>query len=58
MVECLRKSGCIAVTCEDTLELKAQLLVELLNNYMYFYEQGNEEVSSCLDGVFVCACHK
>ncbi|XP_065915145.1 vacuolar protein sorting-associated protein 35-like isoform X2 [Dysidea avara] len=48
VVECLRRSGRIAVTCEDTLELKAQLLVELLNKYMYFYEQENDEITSTM----------
>jgi len=44
VVEYLSKSGHIAFTCADLLELKAQLLVELLNNYMYYYEQEIEEV--------------
>ena len=48
MVECLSKSGRIAVTCADLIELKAQLLVELLNNYMYYYEQEIEEVCMVL----------
>ena len=60
MVECLRKSEQVAITCEDTPVLKAQLLVELVNGYMYFYEQGNEEVSYCVlcNKCKLCVCQK
>lgn len=42
--ECLKKSARIANQCMDT-SVQAQLLVELINNYMYFYEQNNQEIS-------------
>ena len=55
MVEYLKKSGRIALNCDDNLELKAQLLVELLNNYMYFYEKNNGEVCNVVCAVCVHA---
>ena len=60
MVECLRKSEQVAITFEDTPVLKAQLLVELVNGYIYFYEQGNEEVSYCVlcNNCKLCVCQK
>ena len=44
MVECLKKSGRIASQCMET-GVQVQLLVELVNNYMLFYEKGNTTVS-------------
>ncbi|XP_065913927.1 vacuolar protein sorting-associated protein 35-like [Dysidea avara] len=42
--ECLKKSARIANQCMDA-SVQAQLLVELLNSYMYFYEKNNGEIS-------------
>ena len=44
MGECLKKSARIANQCMDT-SVQAQLLLELLNNYMYFYEKDSTEVN-------------
>ena len=44
MLECLKKAGRIAQQCMDT-SVQVQLLVELLNTYMLFYEKGNDQVS-------------
>ncbi|CAI8048665.1 Vacuolar protein sorting-associated protein 35 [Geodia barretti] len=45
VLECLKKAGRIAPQCMDT-SVQVQLLVELLNTYMLFYEKGNEQSSS------------
>ena len=44
MLECLKKAGRIAQQCMDT-SVQVQLLVELLNTYILFYEKGNEQVA-------------
>ncbi len=44
VVECLKKSGRIASQCMEK-SVQVQLLVELVNNYMLFYEKGNSVVS-------------
>ena len=44
VLECLKKAGRIAQQCMDT-SVQVQLLVELLNTYMLFYEKGNDQVS-------------
>lgn len=43
VMECLKKSGRIANQCMDKV-VQVQLLVELLNTYILFYEKGNEQV--------------
>ena len=43
MLECLKKSGRIASQCMDKM-VQTQLLVELLNVYMLFYEKGDDQV--------------
>lgn len=43
VLECLKKSGRIANQCMDKMVL-TQLLVELLNVYMLFYEKGDDQV--------------
>ena len=47
VLECLKKAGRIAQQCMDT-SVQVQLLVELLNTYMLFYEKGNEQVYTCV----------
>ena len=42
-MECLKKSSRIASQCMEKL-VQVQLLVELLNIYMLFYEKGNDQV--------------
>ena len=44
VMECLKKCGRIASQCMETT-VQVQLLVELLNIYMLFYEKGNDQVS-------------
>lgn len=44
VVECLKKSGRIASQCMDKT-VQVQLLVELVNIYILFYEKGNSDVS-------------
>ena len=44
VLECLKKAGRIAQQCMDT-SVQVQLLVELLNTYILFYEKGNDQVS-------------
>ena len=43
VLECLKKSGRIANQCMDKM-VQTQLLVELLNVYMLFYEKGDDQV--------------
>ena len=60
MLECLKKAGRIAQQCMDT-SVQVQLLVELLNTYILFYEKGNDQVThdtstlSHLHFHFVCS---
>lgn len=42
VAECLKKGVRFASQCMDT-GVQAQLLCELLNNYIYFFEKGNVE---------------
>lgn len=44
VVECLKKGAKIASQCMDQA-VQAQLLVELLNHYIYFYERNNKGVT-------------
>ncbi|RZF33303.1 hypothetical protein LSTR_LSTR007648 [Laodelphax striatellus] len=44
VLDCLKKGVRIASQCMD-LFVQTQLLVELLNHYIYFYEKGNEHVT-------------
>ncbi|XP_022186248.1 vacuolar protein sorting-associated protein 35 isoform X2 [Nilaparvata lugens] len=44
VLDCLKKGVRIASQCMD-LFVQTQLLVELLNYYIYFYEKGNEQVT-------------
>ena len=50
VLECLKKAGRIAQQCMDT-SVQVQLLVELLNSYILYYEKGNEQVG-CLAGYY------
>ena len=47
-MECLKKSGRIASQCTMDAVVQVQLLVELLNTYMFFKEKGNTEVSKIM----------
>ena len=50
MSECLKKCGRITNQCMDKV-VQVQLLVEILNFYMLFYEKGSNQVgrlSACL----------
>ncbi|XP_021966609.1 vacuolar protein sorting-associated protein 35 isoform X1 [Folsomia candida] len=47
VLECLKKGVRIGSQCMDTL-VQVQLLVELLNHYVYFLEKGNEEITAAL----------
>lgn len=52
-MECLKKGLRIANQCMDA-SVQVQLFVEVLNHYIYFYEKGNNQVSTlpafgCLD---------
>lgn len=44
VVECLKKGVRIANQCMD-VSVQVQLFVELLNHYIYFFENGNDQVS-------------
>jgi vacuolar protein sorting-associated protein 35 len=44
VAECLKKALKIASQCMDKT-VQAQLFVEILNSYIYFYEKNNEHVS-------------
>ncbi|XP_017786600.1 PREDICTED: vacuolar protein sorting-associated protein 35 isoform X2 [Nicrophorus vespilloides] len=44
VVECLKKGVRIANQCMD-ISVQVQLFVELLNHYVYFYENGNDQVT-------------
>lgn len=46
-MECLKKALRIASQCMDA-SAQVQLLVEVLNRYLYYYEKGCEEVSAVL----------
>lgn len=48
VLECLQKSLKIADSCMDTVT-NEMLFLELLNQYVYYYEQGNELVSHDYD---------
>ena len=48
VMECLKKSGRIASQCTMDAVVQVQLLVELLNTYMFFKEKGNTEVCETL----------
>jgi Vacuolar protein sorting-associated protein 35 len=45
VLECLKKGVRIANQCMDP-SVQVQLFVELLNHYIYFYEKGNDQVST------------
>lgn len=45
--ECLKKSGRIANQCMDR-SVQVQLLVELLNMYVLFYEKENDQISTAV----------
>jgi len=47
VLDCLKKGIRIAKQCMDS-SVKVQLLVEILNHYVYFYEKGNDHVSFLL----------
>ncbi len=47
VAECLKKSGRIANQCMDK-SVQIQLLVELLNLYMYFHEKEASQVRALL----------
>lgn len=44
VLECLKKSVRISSQCMDSA-VQAQLLVELLNHYIFFYEKGNDHIT-------------
>lgn len=44
VLDCLKKGARIASQCMD-LGIQVQLLVELLNHYIYFHEKGNTHVT-------------
>jgi len=44
VVECLKKGIKIATQCMD-VSAQVQLLVEILNAYIFFYEKNNTEVT-------------
>ena len=44
VLECLRKAGKVASECLDP-GVQAQLIVELVNAYIHFFHQGNQNVS-------------
>ena len=50
VAECLKKSGRIASQCMDK-SVQVQLLVELLNIYMYFHEKEAAQVRAVFLGV-------
>jgi vacuolar protein sorting-associated protein 35 len=50
VLECLKKAGRIAQQCMDT-SVQVQLLVELLNTYMLFYEKGNDQALAVIKGL-------
>ena len=52
MLECLKKAGRIAQQCMDT-SVQVQLLVELLNTYILFYEKGNEQVARAVLHMYI-----
>lgn len=47
MLECLQRALRVADACMDTA-VSVELFVEILNRYVYYYEQENEAVSTCL----------
>jgi vacuolar protein sorting-associated protein 35 len=53
VVECLKKGVKIATQCMD-VSAQVQLLVEILNAYIFFYEKNNAEV--CCTHVAQCWC--
>lgn len=48
VLECLRKGAKVATECLDP-GVQAQLIVELINAYVHFYHQGNQNVSNCFE---------
>ena len=44
VLECLKKAVKVATECLDP-GVQAQLIVELINTYVHFYHQGNQNVS-------------
>jgi hypothetical protein len=54
VLECLQRALRVADACMDTA-VSVELFVEILNRYVYYYEQENEAVSSHLV-VIHCRC--
>jgi len=44
VLECLRKGVKVATECLDP-GVQAQLIVELINAYVHFYHQGNQNIT-------------
>lgn len=44
MLECLQRALRVADACMDTA-VSVELFVEILNRYVYYYDQQNENVS-------------
>nr|CAH0108237.1 unnamed protein product [Daphnia galeata] len=44
VLECLRKAGKVATECLDP-GVQAQLIVELVNAYVHFFHQGNQNIT-------------
>lgn len=47
VLECLNKGARIASQCMDPT-VQVQLLVELLNHYIYFYEKSNTQITTAV----------
>ena len=52
VLECLRKAGKVATECLDP-GVQAQLIVELVNAYVHFFQQGNQHVRSFFSAFFL-----
>lgn len=51
VLECLRKGVKVATECLDP-GVQAQLIVELINAYVHFYHQGNQNVRDVVGMAF------
>jgi vacuolar protein sorting-associated protein 35 len=47
VLECLQRALRVADACMDTA-VSVELFVEILNRYVYYFDQQNEAVSSCI----------
>lgn len=46
MLECLQRALRVADSCMETAT-SIELFVEILDRYVYYFDQGNESVSFC-----------